>query len=129
MGTGHDFLNRHSCNGEGILIRTTLLKGAVWDLNDSRGFGSPGGSVRVGAGMTFSELAYEARTNGRVVSQGWGITVGIVGWSLGGGHGPFANSLGMGVDNILEVRQRTSCRFTNLAPHLIHISSRIFTTL
>ena len=29
--------------------------------------------------------------------------MGIIGWSTGGGHGPFAPSQGLGVDNILEV--------------------------
>ena len=29
--------------------------------------------------------------------------MGVVGWSIGGGHGPFAPSAGLGVDNILEV--------------------------
>ena len=51
LGTGHDFLNRHSCNN-GILIRTTLLKSSVWNLDDPR---SPGGSVTFGPGKTFSE--------------------------------------------------------------------------
>lgn len=31
------------------------------------------------------------------------MTVGIVGWSLGGGHGPFSPQFGLGADNILEV--------------------------
>ena len=30
------------------------------------------------------------------------------GWSLGGGHGPFANALGLGVDNILEAEVVTA---------------------
>jgi len=29
--------------------------------------------------------------------------VGVVGWSIGGGHGPMVPSKGLGVDNILEV--------------------------
>ena len=98
-GTGHDFINRHSCDGDGLMIRTTLLKGATWDLNDARW---KGGSVTVGAGMTFSEISAEAAQKKRVIAQGWGITVGVVGWSLGGGHGPFSESLGLGADNILE---------------------------
>ncbi len=53
-GTGHDFLNRHSCN-DGIFIRTALLKDIEWDLEDKKGFGNPDGSVRFGAGIVFSE--------------------------------------------------------------------------
>ena len=110
-GTGHDFMNRHSCPAgvASLLLRTTLLKGIEWDRDDRRGLGAgAGGSVRVGAGHTFSELAQEASAQGRILSQGWGITVGVAGWSLGGGHGPFANALGMGVDNILAAEVVTA---------------------
>jgi len=27
----------------------------------------------------------------------------VIGWAIGGGHGPFAPMAGLGVDNILEV--------------------------
>jgi hypothetical protein len=43
-GTGHDFINRHSCQ-EGLFIRTALLKGAEFDLEDKKGYGHPDGSV------------------------------------------------------------------------------------
>ena len=42
-----------------------------------------------------------ARVNRYIVS-GWASTVGVIGWSIGGGHGPFAPGKGVGVDNILE---------------------------
>lgn len=98
-GTGHDFLNRHSCDN-GVFIRTTMIKGQAWDLEDPRW---PDGSVRLGAGTTFHEVQKAAAERGRYVSSGWAISVGVVGWSIGGGHGPYAPSKGMGVDNILEV--------------------------
>ena len=92
-GTGHDFVNRHSCN-DGVFIRTTLLKDITW---------SPAGdTVRFGSGIVFSEAQKSASDRGRYVSSGWAITVGIAGWSTGGGHGPFAASAGLGVDNIVE---------------------------
>jgi ribonuclease T2 len=53
-GTGHDFLNRHSCK-DGFFIRTSLLKSVSWDLTDSKGFGNPDGNVKFGAGFVFSE--------------------------------------------------------------------------
>lgn len=49
------------------------------------------GAVTVGSGHTFSEIAKTASDHNRLISQGWAVTVGIAGWSLGGGHGPFAN--------------------------------------
>lgn len=101
-GTGHDFLNRHSCD-QGLLIRTALMKDIAWDHADSKGFGRP--SVRVGAGLTFGEITYSgaAQTPSSYVSSGWMKTVGVTGWSLGGGHGPHGVSNGLGVDNLLEV--------------------------
>ena len=101
-GTGHDFNNRHSCP-DGIFIRTSLMKDVTWDTNDSLGFGHPDGSVKFGAGIVFSEAHKSAAENQRFISSGWASTVGVIGWSIGGGHGPFAPSKGLGVDNILEV--------------------------
>ena len=37
------------------------------------------------------------------MASGWASTVGVVGWSIGGGHGPFCPSLGLGVDNVVAV--------------------------
>ena len=96
-GTGHDFLNRHSCPF-GLFIRTTLLKESTW-----LPLVSPSGAFRFGSGIGFSEAHYAAAQQGRVVSSGWASTVGIIGWSLGGGHGPFAPAYGLGVDNILSL--------------------------
>jgi hypothetical protein len=54
-GTGHDFLNRHTCEN-GFFIRTTLLKDIEWDLNNTKGFlHSKEGNVKFGAGIVFSE--------------------------------------------------------------------------
>lgn len=100
--TGHDFINRHSCQ-DGFFIRTALLKNIEWDLTDQKGFGHPNGNVKFGAGIVFSEAHKSAADKKRVISSGWASTVGIVGWSIGGGHGPFAPNFGVGVDNILEV--------------------------
>jgi len=102
LGTGHDFMNRHSCS-DGVLIRTTLLKDIEWDLDDKKGFGNVDGNVKYGSGIVFSESHKSASDNDRFVASGWAITVGIAGWSIGGGHGPFGNTAGLGVDNILEV--------------------------
>lgn len=38
----------------------------------------------------------------RFIVSGWASTVGVIGWSIGGGHGPFSPGKGTGVDNILE---------------------------
>ena len=46
------------------------------------------------------EIAME---NGRVVVTGHAAEVGIVGWSMGGGHSPLSLLHGLGVDQMLEV--------------------------
>lgn len=100
-GTGHDFLNRHSCgDAPGLFIRMSLFKSTTFDLADPRG---PAGTVKLGAGHTFSEAQAAASNVSRFISSGWATTVGVVGWSLAGGHGPFAPSVGLGADNIVEV--------------------------
>ena len=46
-----------------------------------------------------------ARDAGRVVVSGHAGNVGVVGWSLGGGHGQLAGVHGLGVDQVLEVNK------------------------
>jgi ribonuclease T2 len=96
-GPGHDFLNRHSCS-DGVFIRTTLMKNVEWLPSVGEA-----GAFRFGPGIVFSEAHFEAAKRQRVVSSGWASTVGVVGWAIGGGHGPFAPRFGLGVDNIVEL--------------------------
>lgn len=90
-GSGHDFLNRHSCR-QGLLIRTTLIKDRDW---------SEGGQVTVGAGNNWGEVQRDAASRGKLVVAGHAATVGVVGWSVGGGHSFIAPSYGLGVDQLL----------------------------
>ena len=62
---------------------------------------TPSKSVKLGAGLSFSEVQSHLAPDFYIAS-GWSITVGILGWSIGGGHGPFGPSAGLGVDNILS---------------------------
>ncbi|KAI3536091.1 hypothetical protein CSPX01_10994 [Colletotrichum filicis] len=103
-GTGHEYNSRNSCPTGGILVRTILLKDKsflpTWDEDKAL---APAGAFRFGAGSIFAEMhAFSAKHN-RVVASGWCSTVGMVGFHLGGGHGPFAPSMGLGVDNLLEI--------------------------
>ena len=99
LGTGHDYVNRHSCDG-GILIRTTLLKGAEYQASQEQ--------LQFGSGTVFSEAHHFAAQHGQFVSSGWGTSVGIAGWSLGGGHGPWAPGAGLGVDNVVSLEVVTA---------------------
>jgi FAD/FMN-containing dehydrogenase len=91
-GTGHDFMGRHSCS-DAIFIRTSLLKDIKPDkINEI---------ITLGAGVVFSEAHKAAAEADSYVVSGWATTVGVVGWAIGGGHGPFAPGKGTGVDNIV----------------------------
>lgn len=103
-GTGHEYNSRNSCPTGGILIRTILLKDKrflpSWSEDSAL---APAGAFRFGAGATFAEMHAFSQNHSRVIASGWCSTVGMVGFHLGGGHGPFAPSMGLGVDNVLEI--------------------------
>lgn len=108
-GTGHDFLNRHSCGHDSLLIRTGLLKSMDWTVEgdgvDAFGVGgTPSGFVRLGAGVNWGEAHQAAASRDRVLVSGHAATVGVVGWSIGGGHSFIGPGYGLGVDQILEVQ-------------------------
>ncbi|KAF4953633.1 hypothetical protein FGADI_5969 [Fusarium gaditjirri] len=103
-GTGHEYNNRKSCPTGGILIRTVLLKNKeflpAWIKDPAV---APAGAFRYGNGCIFAEMhAFSAKYD-RVVASRWCSTVSMTGYHLGGGHGPFAPSMGLGVDNVLEI--------------------------
>ena len=85
---------------DGLFIRMSLMKGM--EFNDEAN------KVKLGPGIVFSELHEAASNRSRYVSSGWSPSVGVVGWSIGGGHGPFASKAGIGVDNIVEVELVTA---------------------
>ncbi|KAI8649452.1 hypothetical protein LRP88_11375 [Fusarium phalaenopsidis] len=103
-GTGHEYNSRNSCPTGGILIRTILLKDKAfmptWVEDPAL---APAGAFRFGAGSIFAEMHAFSAKHARVIASGWCSTVGMVGFHLGGGHGPFAPSMGLGVDNVLEI--------------------------
>ena len=111
FSTGHEFNDRNAGPGpKGLLIRTTCLSAVEFDLSPANKFRHEDGVVRVGAGLTWGVSQFgvqgvhqHARDMGRVVVSGHGATVGVVGWSLGGGHGQLVGTFGMGVDQVLEV--------------------------
>ncbi|KAI7766574.1 hypothetical protein LZL87_013602 [Fusarium oxysporum] len=103
-GTGHEYNSRNSCPTGGILIRTILLKDKSFipGWKDDPAL-APDGAFRFGAGSIFAEMHEFSAKHKRVIASGWCSTVGMTGFHLGGGHGPFAPSMGLGVDNVLEI--------------------------
>ena len=72
-----------------------------FDLDPENRFGHSDGVVRLGAGMTWGTSKFGglgvhemARDRERVVVSGHAGNVGIVGWSLGGGHGQLVGTYG-----------------------------------
>jgi len=111
FSTGHEFNDRNIGSGDNsLLIRTTCLITFQLDLVPDNRFQSTDGYIRLGSGWTWGTSKFGvvgvhelAKQNNRVVVSGHAGNVGIVGWSLGGGHGQLVGAYGMGVDQVLEV--------------------------
>ena len=114
LSTGHDFNDRNAgppaAADVTLLIRTTCLRSAELMLDPKNRFDHVDGVARLGAGYTWGRSQFDlpgvhqlAAGVGRVVVSGHAPSVGIVGWSLGGGHGQLVGTFGMGVDQLLEV--------------------------
>ena len=111
FGTGHEFNDRNSgLEPNSLLIRTTCLNTAELVTDENNRFGHADGYARLGAGMTWGTSKFGhvgvhelAKDVDRVVVSGHAGNVGVVGWSLGGGHGQLAGVHGLGVDQVLEV--------------------------
>jgi ribonuclease T2 len=100
--TGHDLLNRHSCDDNSLMIRTGLMKKNTWNLTATSD--APYGSATFQTGVTWEEVAYAASANSRIIVSGWCGSVGIAGWHLGSGYGPLTRLLGLGGDQPLQFK-------------------------
>ncbi|XP_048745898.2 uncharacterized protein LOC125658631 [Ostrea edulis] len=98
-GTGHDN-NGRSTGNDTIQLNLSLMKDKVVDLNSSR---HGNGTISVGPGNTWMEVYREVDKHGRVIVGSSTQTVGIGGFTLGGGHSPICRYYGMAIDNLLEV--------------------------
>ncbi|KAK5730587.1 hypothetical protein LTR15_000524 [Elasticomyces elasticus] len=66
---------------------------------------SAGKGVTMGAGQGFAGLYEFAEANQITIVGGSSRTVGAAGgWISGGGHGALSNTLGLGVDNVLQIK-------------------------
>jgi len=119
MGTGHDMQDRNAGPApNSLLIRTTCFR--EWTphldtgIKDCQGKTWKDGYATVGAGLTFGENfwrevqnaegTYElAAQSNREMVGGTCHSVGIVGYTLGGGRGWASPKFGLGVDQLLHV--------------------------
>ena len=114
MSTGHDMQDRNAGPGPNtLLIRTTCFQ--EWKVNSEPILAHNGnwseGYAEVGAGLTFgknfwwklSDGGYElAKKAGKEMVGGTCHSVGIVGWTIGGGRGWTSPKYGLGVDQLLH---------------------------
>lgn len=104
--TGHDYLGRSIAPGA-LSIWTHNLKNVTYHSHEFRLAGSHrvihGNAITFGAGIQMQEAYAAADKHGQVIVGGQGSTVGIVGYTTGGGHSPLGPRYGLAADNVLEM--------------------------
>ena len=120
ISTGHDMQDRNAGPGPNtILVRTTCFRNWTASLDDITTGNCPNctwkdGYAVVGAGLSFGTNFWTNISNAkgtyalaaekqREMVGGTCHSVGIVGWTLGGGRGWTAPKFGLGVDQLLHV--------------------------
>ncbi|KAL2858219.1 hypothetical protein BJX68DRAFT_278227 [Aspergillus pseudodeflectus] len=105
--SGHDYVGRSSGAGSfalwthNIQPPIELTKGYIPDACSE----SVGDVITIGAGQQFGEVYEFANNHGYRVVGGTSPSVGMAGgWLAGGGHSMLSNELGMGVDNVQQIR-------------------------
>ena len=93
---GHALDGRSLCNN-GVMI----------DLNKMRNIYVTNGTALMGSGATLGEVYWKLHGKGRWFSGGDCPGVGVGGYFLGGGTGPYEARLGLGCDSLQEVTMVT----------------------
>ena len=117
LSTGHDMQDRNAGPGPNtLMIRTTCLSN--WKVhNNDISLGNvtwSEGYAEVGAGLTFGRNFWWAIKNGKGTYElaaqankemvgGTCHSVGVVGWTIGGGRGWTSPKYGLGVDQLIHV--------------------------
>ncbi|MFZ7126653.1 MAG: FAD-binding oxidoreductase [Desulfobacterales bacterium] len=93
QATGHG--QPKTCAG-GILINTAKLKSVAID--------AAGRKARVGGGVRWRDVIEAAYLHGLAPVSGSSPSVGVVGYTIGGGYGITSRMHGLTIDNVREVR-------------------------
>ncbi|KAJ7211368.1 FAD-binding domain-containing protein [Mycena pura] len=105
--TGHDYKGRSSAPGS-LALWTHNLQSLSYDptfvpAGCSASHAKPG--VTMGAGTIIDNVVAFAEANNITLVLGAETSVGPSGgWVMGGGHGALANTLGLGVDRVLQFK-------------------------
>ncbi|KAJ7634764.1 FAD-binding domain-containing protein [Roridomyces roridus] len=105
--TGHDYKGRNSAPGSLALwthnLRSLSYNASFVPAGCHISKVKPG--VTMGAGTIFNDVVAFAEANNITVLTGAETSVGASGgWLMGGGHGALSNTLGLGVDRVLEFK-------------------------
>ncbi|KAF1932822.1 FAD-binding domain-containing protein [Didymella exigua CBS 183.55] len=97
--TGHDFLGRSTGAGA-LAVWTQGLKNITFGQWSDKYY--TGSSVTVGAGVLGYELVEAAGKQGMTVISGECATVGLAGFTQGGGHSILSSEFGLAADQVLS---------------------------
>ncbi|EED18847.1 conserved hypothetical protein [Talaromyces stipitatus ATCC 10500] len=99
--TGHDLIGKAS--GKGALsVWTHWLKDKAYYPNFvSKDYTGP--AIKFGAGVQVREAYEYAKSVQATVLGGESQSVGLAGWSMGGGHSPLSSLYGLGADQIVSI--------------------------
>ncbi|MEV4319738.1 FAD-binding oxidoreductase [Actinocrispum sp. NPDC049592] len=92
QATGH---GTHVASDGGVLLKTSRMTGVLVDP-DRR-------IAKVGAGAVWADVVAAAAPFGLAPVTGSSPTVGVAGFTMGGGLGPLSRKYGLGADNLLKV--------------------------
>ena len=90
---GHDYAGNAVCDG-GLVIDLSLMNGVEVD--------APGKRVRLGPGARWGEVDRATQTFGLATTGGTVSTVGVTGFTLGGGTGHLVRKHGLALDNLIS---------------------------
>lgn len=95
---GHSYAG-FSTSDRGILLDLSKMKSVKLDMESRKKTVTLSGGALWG--HAYKELVY-GRHDGFIINGGRCPSVGVSGFTLGGGLGPFTRSFGMGIDSLLE---------------------------
>ncbi|KAL4954439.1 hypothetical protein BDW69DRAFT_205191 [Aspergillus filifer] len=100
--TGHDFNGKAA--GKGALsVWTHWLKDKEFYPEYTADNGYVGPAMKVGARIQVFEANEFAKENGVTVVAGEAVTVGLAGYTAGGGHSPLSSMYGLAADQVLSM--------------------------
>ncbi|KAJ6596316.1 hypothetical protein DFH09DRAFT_1024151 [Mycena vulgaris] len=102
--TGHDYKGRSSAPKSLALWMHNVKDMTYHPDFVSEGCSSVQPAVTLGAGVQWAEAYEFAEANNITLMGGSDRSVGVIGWLQGGGHGVLSNTMGLGVDRVLQFK-------------------------